>query len=80
MITIIENIVTRAFLAFFPSILWTFFSYLIIYGLYNIKNKTSVHTIKEKNFLEIYSDNICYVFGANYMIITLILIFFIREI
>lgn len=70
MLIIVENIVARLLLAIIPATLWTFFSFLIAYGLYKIKGK---------DIPDAYMDMSSYFFVTNYIIITILLIFFYRE-
>ncbi len=66
MLNIVQNIIARMLLAIIPSIIWTVLSYGIIY-------------LKDKNlseqFLKIFNALIL----ANYIIIVLVLIFFVRD-
>jgi len=70
MISIIQDILSRLLLAFVPSIIWTFLSLLITYGLYHIKGKELPGA---------YSSMLSYMFLTNYILIFLVLIFFTKD-
>jgi len=70
MLEFIENIVSRMFLAIMPSILWTFMSLLIIYGLYHLRGKDIPNQ---------YTEMFTYILLTNYIMITLFLIFFMKD-
>lgn len=66
----LENVFSRLLLAIIPSLIWTFLSYIIVCFLSKLKNHDAYN-----NFSDIFS----YIWIANYIIITLVLIFFIRD-
>lgn len=66
MLNLIQNLISRALLSIVPAIIWTFFTYIIIY----IKNKD----ISEQH-MNIFND----LFIANYILIFLATIIFIKE-
>lgn len=66
MLNIVQNIIVRMLLAIIPSIIWTILSYGIIY----LKNN---HLSEQ--FLKTFNALIL----ANYIIIVLVLIFFVRD-
>lgn len=66
----LTNILSRLLLAIVPSIIWTLLSFVITYGLYHIKGK---------DLPSEYTDIFTYICVANYILITIVLIFFIKE-
>ena len=67
---IIQNIFSRLLIAICPSIIWSFLSLIIMYGLYKFKGK---------ELPEAYSEMFIYNFFTNYILIFLVLVFFIKD-
>lgn len=71
MIDFINKVIGFLLLPLVPTVLWTFISFFIMYGLYRVKGK---------NIPDEYSDMFTYIFLTNYIMMILFFMFFVKDI